>query len=243
MTLETLPDQTAQLLSSLGLERENSGAFDGSWIDTRGERVESLNPATGEPIAAVRLATGDDYERCAQVTLEAFLEWRTWPAPKRGEIVRQLGDELRAHKEELGRLVSLEIGKILSEGLGEVQEMIDIATSRSACRASSTASRCTASARSTACTSSGTRSGPVGIITAFNFPVAVWAWNAVLAAVCGDTMIWKPSHQTPLTAVAVQHDRRAGAARRNGAPAIFNLVIGGRTGGRRAHGRRPAAAR
>src|SRR5262245_8007318 len=126
MTVDTL-SSTSKILDALGVEAENSGAFDGRWIQTHGERVESLNPATGEPLAAVRLANADDYERVAATSVKAFHEWRTWPAPRRGEVVRQLGEELRLHKDDLGRLVTLEVGKILSEGLGEVQEMIDMA--------------------------------------------------------------------------------------------------------------------
>jgi aldehyde dehydrogenase (NAD+) len=219
----------SRILDSLGIETENFGAFDGEWIETHGEIVESLNPATGEPIAAVRLATAEDYERVAAISLEAFREWRTWPAPRRGEVVRQLGDELRRHKEELGRLVSLEVGKILSEGLGEVQEMIDMAD---------LAVGMSRQLYGLAMHSERPRHrmyeqwhplGPVGIVTAFNFPVAVWAWNAMVAAVCGDSMIWKPSHQAPLTAIAVTRiaDR---VLRANSAPPIFNLIMGGRTG-------------
>src|SRR5215510_15684 len=114
----TLANRVDEVLEALGIEPENPGAFDGSWIETHGERVVSLNPATGEPIAAVRLATAEDYERVAAASVRAFEEWRTWPAPRRGEIVRQLGEELRRHKAELGRLVTLEVGKILPEGLG-----------------------------------------------------------------------------------------------------------------------------
>jgi aldehyde dehydrogenase (NAD+) len=228
MTVDT-ESTVSRILDSLGVEAENAGAFDGEWIHTHGERVESLNPATGEPIAAVRLATAEDYERVAAVTLEAFREWRTWTAPRRGEVVRQLGDELRKHKDELGRLVSLEVGKVLSEGLGEVQEMIDMADlavgmSRQLYGLSMHSER-----PNHRMYEQWHPLGPVGIITAFNFPVAVWAWNAMVAAVCGDSMIWKPSHQAPLTAVAVTKiaDR---VLRANGAPPIFNLVMGGRTG-------------
>jgi len=219
----------SRILDSLGIEAENHGAFDGEWIETHGETVDSLNPATGEPIAAVRLATAEDYERVAAISLEAFREWRTWPAPRRGEVVRQLGDELRRHKEELGRLVSLEVGKILSEGLGEVQEMIDMAD---------LAVGMSRQLYGLAMHSERPRHrmyeqwhplGPVGIITAFNFPVAVWAWNATVAAVCGDSMIWKPSHQAPLTAIAVTRIANR-VLRANSAPPIFNLVMGGRTG-------------
>ena len=175
------------------------------------------------------MATIEDYERVAAVTVEAFREWRTWTAPRRGEVVRQLGEELRRHKEELGRLVTLEVGKILSEGLGEVQEMIDMADlavglSRQLFGLSMHSER-----PQHRMYEQWHPLGPVGIISAFNFPVAVWAWNAMVAAVCGDSMIWKPSHQTPLTALAVTRiaDR---VLKANGAPPIFNLVLGGRTG-------------
>jgi L-aminoadipate-semialdehyde dehydrogenase len=225
----TTASTVSQTLEALGLEAENLGAFDGSWIPTSGHPVESINPATGEPLAAVRMATAEDYERVAAASVRAFEEWRTWPAPRRGEVVRQLGEELRRHKAELGRLVTLEVGKILSEGLGEVQEMIDM------CDLAVGMSR---QLYGLAMHSERPRHrmyeqwhplGPVGIITAFNFPVAVWAWNAAVAAVSGDSMIWKPSHQAPLTALAVTRiaDR---VLRANGAPPIFNLVLGGRSG-------------
>ena len=123
----TTTDQISNLLPSLGVASDNPGAFCGHWIETTGPVLESINPSTGEVLATVRTATADDYERVAQVSLEAFREWRGWTAPQRGEIVRQLGNGLREHKEALGRLVSLEAGKVTSEGLGEVQEMIDMA--------------------------------------------------------------------------------------------------------------------
>ena len=117
----------SDLLARLELAPDNPGAFDGDWIETTGARIESLNPATGEPLAAVRSCSPEEYERVAAASVRAFEEWRTWPAPKRGEIVRQVGEAMRAHKEDLGLLVTLEVGKIRSEGLGEVQEMIDMA--------------------------------------------------------------------------------------------------------------------
>jgi L-aminoadipate-semialdehyde dehydrogenase len=231
--------QAGELLADLGLADDNPGAFAGSWIDTGGETIASLNPATGEPLARVRLATAADYERVAATAEEAFREWRTWPAPRRGEVVRQLGDELRRHKEALGRLVSLEVGKVHSEGLGEVQEMIDM------CDLAVGLSR---QLYGLAMHSERPRHrmyeqwhplGPVGIITAFNFPVAVWAWNAAVAAVAGDSMIWKPSHQAPLTALAVTRIAQRVAAA-TGAPPIFNLVMGNRreVGERMTHDRR-----
>jgi aldehyde dehydrogenase (NAD+) len=226
MTVSTTSD-TQKLLDSLGLADDNPGAFDGGWIRTTGEPLESLNPATGEVLATVRQASAEDYERVAAASAEAFREWRTWPAPRRGEVVRQLGDELRAHKEELGRLVTLEMGKILPEGLGEVQEMIDMADlavglSRQLYGLSMHSER-----PRHRMYEQWHPLGPVGIITAFNFPVAVWAWNAMVAAVCGDSMVWKPSSQTPLTALAVTRIAQR-VLEANGAPAIFNLFVAGR---------------
>jgi aldehyde dehydrogenase (NAD+) len=214
-----------ELLEALGIRSVHSGAASGAWLDTRGPELVSLNPSNEEPIAAVRQAQADDYEAVARAADEAFREWRMRPAPQRGEIVRQLGEELRLHKEPLGRLVSLEMGKILTEGLGEVQEMIDV------CDFAVGLSR-----QLYGLTMHSERSrhrmyeqwhplGPIGIVTAFNFPVAVWAWNAAIAAVCGDTMIWKPSSQTPLTAVAVQNICHR-VMERNGLAGVFNLVIG-----------------
>src|SRR5882724_986617 len=214
-------------LSALGLASENSGAFDGTWIETSGKRVESINPATGEPLAAVHMATAADYERVAAASVRAFEEWRTWPAPRRGEIVRQLGEELRKHKEELGRLVTLEVGKVLSEGLGEVQEMIDM------CDLAVGMSR---QLYGLAMHSERPRHrmyeqwhplGPVGIITAFNFPVAVWAWNAALALVCGNPVVWKPSEKTPLSALAAQALFERAAAKFGEAPGGLSAVLNG----------------
>ena len=213
------------LLESLGVRAQNDGASSGDWIATAGDELVSTNPSNGEPIAGVRQATVDDYERVVQEAMSAFVTWRMVPAPRRGEVVRQLGEALRERKDELGRLVSLEMGKVLSEGLGEVQEMIDI------CDFAVGLSR-----QLYGLTIHSERPehrmyeqwhplGPIGIVTAFNFPVAVWAWNAALAAVCGDTMIWKPSSKTPLTAIAVQTIAN-GVMQANGLRGIFNLVIG-----------------
>jgi len=214
-----------ELLEALGVQSVNPGACTGSWIETQGKELVSVSPTNGEPIASIRQAGAEDYERVAQAAQEASLSWRMVPAPRRGEVVRQLGEELRKHKDNLGRLVSLEMGKILTEGLGEVQEMIDICDfavglSRQLYGLSMHSER-------------GQHRmyeqwhplGPIGIVTAFNFPVAVWAWNAAIAAVCGDTMIWKPSSQTPLTAIAVQNIAND-VTERNGLSGIFNLVVG-----------------
>jgi aldehyde dehydrogenase (NAD+) len=214
------------LLSALGIERTNPGASAAGWLPApSGGRLVSLNPSTGEPIAAVAMASEEEYEQVVAAASATFERWRLLPAPKRGEIVRQFAGELRRHKEALGALVSLENGKILAEGLGEVQEMIDIADfavglSRQLYGLSMHSER------------PGHRMyeqwhplGICGVISAFNFPVAVWAWNAMIAAVCGDTVVWKPSSETPLTAIAVQQiANRVLAA--NGWEGVFTLVIG-----------------
>ena len=216
-------------LKELGIEKINPGACSGAkaWSPTEGrELIASVNPTTGKEIAHVAQASPEDYERVMKAATEAFIEWRMIPAPKRGLVVRDLGEALRAKKEALGRLVTLEMGKIVQEGLGEVQEMIDI------CDFSIGLSR-----QLYGLTMHSERPrhrmyeqwhpiGPVGVISAFNFPVAVWSWNAATAAVCGDTVLWKPSSQTPLCGIAVQHIcNRVMAA--FGVEGIFNLVIGG----------------
>ena len=190
-----------------------------------GPMIESINPATGELLGRVSVSSADDYEAAAIKAVETAARWRLLPAPQRGLIVREIGEELRRHKDELGKLVTLETGKILAEGKGEVQEMIDIADfavglSRQLHGLTMHSER------------PGHRMyeqwhplGPIGIISAFNFPVAVWSWNAALAAVCGDTMIWKPSPTVPLTAIAVQHLCNDLMSDYN-IEGLFNLVIG-----------------
>jgi aldehyde dehydrogenase (NAD+) len=191
----------------------------------QGEEIVSYNPATGAELDRVRLATEQDYEEAADRAARTFEKWRMLPAPQRGEIVREIGEELRQAKTELGRLVTLEAGKILAEGQGEVQEMIDIAgfaqgLSRQLYGLTMPSER------------PGHRMyeqwhplGPVGLITAFNFPVAVWSWNALIALVCGDTVVWKPSLKTPLTAVETQRIC-GGVLERHGWDGVLNLVIG-----------------
>jgi aldehyde dehydrogenase (NAD+) len=216
------------LLEKLHLSAVNPGAGTGpdGWItDPKGAALVSVNPATGEPIATVVQATAATYDAVVTKAAEAFKTWRNVPAPKRGQLVRDLGEALRAYKEPLGELVTLEMGKIKPEGLGEVQEMIDI------CEFATGLSRQLYGV-STHSERPGHRMyeqwhplGVVGIITAFNFPTAVWSWNAALAAVCGDTMVWKPSPITPLTAIAAQHICNRVCAD-HGLTGIFNLVIG-----------------
>jgi len=227
MSQSTSTPEVSAILDALGIAADNPGAFDGSWIETHGPEIISINPATGEELARVRSAEAADYERCAASAQTAFEQWRQWTAPARGEIVRQLGDALREYKEPLGQLVSLEMGKVLSEGLGEVQEMIDmcdlaVGMSRQLYGLSMHSER-----PEHRMYEQWHPLGPVGIITAFNFPVAVWAWNSAVAAVCGDSTIWKPSEKTPLCALAVTRiAQRVLAA--NDAPPIFNLAIGDR---------------
>ncbi len=214
------------ILEKLHIEAVNSGACHGDWIaEPSGGELISLCPATGEALARVRMAGAADYETVMARASQAFLEWRMMPAPQRGEIVREIGNELRAHKQDLGALVSLEMGKILAEGLGEVQEMIDIADfavglSRQLYGLTMHSER------------PGHRMyeqwhplGIVGVISAFNFPVAVWAWNAMIAAVCGDCVLWRPSSETPLAAIAVQKIVNR-VFDRHGIKGVFNLVIG-----------------
>ncbi|MBN2492650.1 MAG: aldehyde dehydrogenase family protein [Planctomycetes bacterium] len=214
------------LLKELGLKKDNPGVYAARWLAGRGrEPLASCSPHDGAVIARVQRATLADYDRAAAAAVAAFPRWRDTPAPRRGEVVRQIGNVLREHQEALGHLVSLEMGKILAEGSGEVQEMIDIADfavglSRQLYGLTMPSER------------PGHRMyeqwhplGPIGIITAFNFPVAVWSWNAMIAAVCGDTMVWKPASTTPLCALAVQN-LIAPVLRAHGHPGVMNLVVG-----------------
>jgi len=216
------------LLSKLQLEPVNAGACHGpdAWIrDPKGSELTSYNPTTGEAIAKVIQATPSAYERVAAAAQQAFLGWREVPAPKRGLLVRDLGQALRELKEPLGDLVTLEMGKIRAEGYGEVQEMIDIADfavglSRQLYGLSMHSER-----PAHRMYEQWHPLGTVGVISAFNFPVAVWSWNAAIAAVCGDPVIWKPSSLVPLSAIAVQHICNRVMAD-HGLSGLFNLTIG-----------------
>ena len=216
------------ILEKFNLSGELFGAGAGSWQKCHGEELDSVSPIDGRSIGTVRCASGRDYESIVQQAADAFEQWRQVPAPKRGEIVRQIGNALRQYKTELGTLVTLETGKIRVEGKGEVQEMIDIADfavgqSRMLYGLSMHSER------------PGHRMyeqwhplGPVGVITSFNFPVAVWSWNAMLALIAGDTVIWKPSSKVPLSAIATMNIVWR-VLRENGLPeGICNLVIGNR---------------
>jgi len=217
------------ILSSLELGEMNSGAWsaDGGWSqDTTGPVIDSINPATGAVLGRVRSATVADYERILVSSRRVFDQWKIVPAPKRGEAIRLVADELRAHKSELGSLVTLEVGKIKPEGDGEVQEMIDIgdfAVGQSRMLYGQTMHSERPLHRMY---EQWHPLGVVGIISAFNFPVAVWAWNAFLAAICGDVSVWKPSPKAPLSAVAVQKLVNR-VLERNGFPGIFQLFVAG----------------
>ena len=216
------------LLEKLNIKPVNAGACIGpdNWImDPNGKELKSYNPATGEVIATVIQATKDSYETVVSSSHEAFLTWRNVPAPVRGAVVRDLADALREYKEPLGDLVTVEMGKIRAEGHGEVQEMIDICDfavgqSRMLYGLSMHSER-----PKHRMYEQWHPLGVLGLVTSFNFPVAVWAWNSAIAAVCGDTVLWKPSTYTPLTAVAVQHIANRVMAD-HGLSGIFNLAIG-----------------
>ncbi len=229
-TLTTQPG-IAEVLELFKIGKENSGASTGTkTLKTQGTKVDSFSPVDGELIATVNAATPEDYETVIKTAEAAFKEWRMVPAPKRGEVVRQIGDELRKYKNELGMLVSYEMGKSYQEGMGEVQEMIDI------CDFAVGLSR-----QLHGLTMHSERPlhrmyeqyhplGVVGIISAFNFPVAVWAWNAALAWVCGDSCVWKPSSKTPLCALACQNIIAPVLKRNNVPEGVSCVVIGNASG-------------
>jgi aldehyde dehydrogenase (NAD+) len=217
-----------ELLGRLRLRDNNSGVYAGRWLDKpHGEEIESLNPATGEVIAKVRTAALADYEIAASNTHAAFANWRQTPAPQRGEIVRLIGEQLRKQKDDLGLLVTLEAGKIRSEGLGEVQEMIDMCDFAVGLSRQLYGLTIASERPAHRLMEQWHPLGGVGVITAFNFPVAVWAWNAALALVCGDPVLWKPSHLTPLTAIAVQNIVNDVLEPR-GLAGVLNLCVGDR---------------
>jgi aldehyde dehydrogenase (NAD+) len=219
------------LLERLGLKATNPGAWSGShgWSTTRMSTLINVrNPADGALIAQMRPASAEDYENVMASAVEAAAAWRHVPAPKRGEAVRLLGEELRRHKTDLGTLVSLENGKILAEGLGEVQEMIDIADFAVGQSRMLYGSTMHSERPQHRMYEQWHPLGVVGIISAFNFPVAVWAWNACLAAICGNASVWKPSPKTPLTALAVQHICNR-VMETNGLPPILQMFIDGGT--------------
>jgi aldehyde dehydrogenase (NAD+) len=215
-----------EVLEKLEIESINSGACWGEWIaKPSGAELASINPADGSVIARVKMAGASDYNTVVEHALDAFQSWRMTPAPKRGEIVREVGNELRGYKAELGALVSIEMGKILPEGLGEVQEMIDIADFAVGLSRQLYGLTMHSERPAHRMYEQWHPLGIAGVISAFNFPVAVWSWNAMIAAVCGDCVLWKPASKTPLTAIAVQKICNR-VLDRHGLKGVFNLVIG-----------------
>ncbi len=221
-----------EFLKTLQILASNKGVSTGlNLVKSKGEKITSYSPVDGKEIGSVVGADRFAYDTVVEKAQEAFAEWRLWPAPRRGEIVRQVGNELRKYKQELGTLVSYEMGKSLQEGLGEVQEMIDI------CDFAVGLSR-----QLHGLTMHSERPGHrmyeqyhplgiVGIISAFNFPVAVWSWNSMLAWVCGDVAIWKPSEKTPLCAVACQNIIQTVFKKNNVPEGVCGLISGGRNVG------------
>lgn len=214
-----------QIFEALDLEETGSGVFAGEWLDASGEEVEVLNPTTGEHLATVTMGSIEDYEKVVASSVETFGRWRRLPAPKRGEYIRRLGDALRKKEEVLGALVTLEMGKILPEGIGEVQEMVDICDFAVGLSRQLYGNTMASERPNHRMYEHWHPLGPVGVISAFNFPVAVWSWNSAVAAVCGDTVVWKPSERTPLTAIAVTKIA-AGVMAGSGYEGLFNLIVG-----------------
>jgi aldehyde dehydrogenase (NAD+) len=222
----------ADILKQFDITTQHSGVSTGAqWLPGTGPALTSVSPVDGQHIADVRTASREEYDAVVAVAQQAFVEWRQWPAPKRGDVVRQIGDALRTHKTALGKLVSYEMGKSLQEGYGEVQEMIDICDfavglSRQLYGLSMHSER------------PGHRMyeqwhplGITAIISAFNFPVAVWSWNSMLAWVCGNVCIWKPSEKTPVTALVCQHIVQKVFAANQVPEGVCCLVAGGRETG------------
>lgn len=223
----------SEVLKTLGIKDKNSAASTGTyWFNTRGEEIKSYSPVDGKLIATVQAASEADYEACILKAGEAFKEWRLVPAPKRGEVVRQLGEEFRKYKTELGTLVSYEMGKSLQEGLGEVQEIIDICDFAVGLSRQLHGLTMHSERPSHRMYEQYHPLGTVGIISAFNFPVAVWSWNTMLAWICGDVCIWKPSEKTPLCAIACQNILHDVFKRNNVPEGVSCLVIGDATLGK-----------
>ena len=221
-----------KFLKDLKIQANNSGVSTGqNSLKSTGKKINSYSPVDGKLIASVSTVDAATYQMVIKKAQTAFIEWRNWPAPKRGEVVRQIGEELRKQKQSLGELVSYEMGKSLQEGLGEVQEMIDI------CDFAVGLSR-----QLHGLTMHSERPGHrmyeqyhslgiVAVISAFNFPVAVWSWNAALAWICGDVCVWKPSEKTPLCAIACQHIIQPVFKKNNVPEGVSNIIIGDKVAG------------
>ena len=221
-----------QFLQELKIQKENEGSSTGAkWIQSKGEMISSFSPVDNQLIGAVVTTDAAAYEQVIKTAEAAFIEWRNWPAPKRGEVVRQLGEALRKDKTALGQLVSYEMGKSLQEGLGEVQEMIDICDFAVGLSRQLYGLTMHSERPSHRMYEQWHPMGIVGIISAFNFPVAVWSWNAALAWVCGNVTVWKPSEKTPLCGNAIQKIVEKVFADNDVPEGVNNLIQGGRTVG------------
>jgi len=219
-------------LTELGIQTANEGVSTGSkWLKAGGSIIESYSPVDGKLIASVTSAGKENYDAVIKQAEIAFKEWRQWPAPKRGEVVRQVGEALRKYKQPLGKLVSYEMGKSLQEGLGEVQEMIDICDFAVGLSRQLHGLTMHSERPSHRMYEQWHPLGIVGIISAFNFPVAVWSWNSMLAWICGDVCIWKPSEKTPVCAVACQHIINEVFAKNDVPEGVSNIIIGDRNVG------------
>jgi len=228
MTQHLLTYGRYSFLNDLGIQEINPGTCAGpdDWSSSEGrDLLDVITPIDGSTIARVALASEEDYQHAIEVAHEAFLKWRLIPAPHRGQIVREIGDELRRLKEPLGKLITLEMGKILSEGMGEVQEAIDIADFAVGLSRQLYGLTMQSERTSHRMYEQWHPLGVIGIITAFNFPIAVWSWNSMIAAVCGDTMLWKPSSKTPLCAIAVQQIVNR-VMEKHGLTGIFTTITG-----------------
>ena len=221
-----------QFLQELKIQKENEGSSTGAkWIQSKGELISSFSPVDNQLIGAVVTTDAAAYEQVIKSAEAAFIEWRNWPAPKRGEVVRQLGEALRKDKVALGQLVSYEMGKSLQEGLGEVQEMIDICDFAVGLSRQLYGLTMHSERPSHRMYEQWHPMGIVGIISAFNFPVAVWSWNAALAWVCGNVTVWKPSEKTPLCGNAIQKIVEKVFADNAVPEGVNNLIQGGRAVG------------
>jgi aldehyde dehydrogenase (NAD+) len=215
------------LLAKLGIENINYGVSTGvNWHETKGKLIDSISPIDNKKLGSVHSSTKEDYQMVMHKATEAFKVWRTTPAPERGEVVRQIGLALREAKEDLGKLVTLEMGKIYQEGLGEVQEMIDICDFAVGQSRLLNGFTMHSERKNHRMYDQYHPLGVVGVITSFNFPVAVWAWNSMIAAIAGDVVVWKPSSKTPLTAIATQKIINKVLRENNVPEGVFNLIIG-----------------
>ena len=218
-----------EFLQQLQLEKKNEGSSTGTvWHNSKGAIIASSSPVDNKEIGNVISTDKETYEKIIKTAQAAFIEWRNWPAPKRGEIVRQMGDALRKEKQALGQLVSYEMGKSLQEGLGEVQEMIDICDFAVGLSRQLYGLTMHSERPSHRMYEQWHPLGIVGIISAFNFPVAVWSWNAALAWVCGNVTVWKPSEKTPLCGIAIQNIIAKVFKDNNVPEGVNNLIQGGR---------------